>query len=123
MELHFASRERSLLLPSEAERIELREADATLPGALPPSTTFAYLSNLCFSEALNRRMATAVLRLPKLRCLGALRELPSQLDGAEATSEETPVVSPCRLRLMRTMLVRMSWDDTTRLHIFCCKRA
>lgn len=134
-----AARAAGVLSDVEAARVELREGDATRPGTLPANATFAYLSNLCFSDALNTALVAALGRLPRLRCVGSLRQLlehpPESGDEKGAltgTSVSGGVTSPlsaataraarCRLRLKHTVRIRMSWDDTTSLHVYCCAR-
>jgi hypothetical protein len=110
------ARRAGLLTAAEADRVELLEDDATRPGALSDTTTFVFLSNLCFSPDLNIAVADALMGLPQLRCVAALRELP-----AAALSKDLP--SPHdenrKFALLRTLRVRTTWDDHTRLHLYC----
>ena len=142
-----AARAAGVLSDAEAARVELREGDATRPGMLPANATFAYLSNLCFSDALNTALVAALGRLPRLRCVGSLRQLlepppesgdetgalagtavsgevssPSSAATSSATSAATARAARCRLRFIHTVRIRMSWDDTTSLHVHCCAR-
>ena len=91
------------------------------------------------ANALNTALVAALGRLPRLRCVGSLRQLlehpPESGDEKGAltgTSVSGGVTSPlsaataraarCRLRLKHTVRIRMSWDDTTSLHVYCCAR-
>ena len=107
------------LEPQEAERVTLVEDDATRPGALPEDTVWVYLSNLCFADDLNRKVLLALLQAaPRLRCIAALRELVDSRVEGQRTSSACP-----RLALVSTVRVSMSWDDLSRLHIYCCRPA
>ena len=122
-----------VLTAEEASRVQLIHGDALERNTLPPDTTFLYLSNLCFSSALNQQLLHAVTALPKLRCLASLRELAlvdaDHDDGAQlARALVRPSVqarsATCgRLELARTLQVSMTWDDQTSLFIYCCRRA
>mmetsp|Transcript_49670 Transcript_49670/g.98874 ORF Transcript_49670/g.98874 Transcript_49670/m.98874 type:complete len:257 (-) Transcript_49670:302-1072(-) len=121
-----------LLEAHETARIDLRHGDALQPGTLPASTTFAYLSNLCFSMDLNLAIVQVLRTLPRLRCIGSLRELPTAEqplptayggvpsdDKPTRPAELVHVAGRCKLQLSRTLRVPMSWDDQTRLYIYC----
>ena len=108
---------RGLLTAEEGERIVLSEEDATLDGALPAATSLVYLSNLCFGEALSRAITRQLRRLPRLQCVAALREL----DGSDATAHVDDEAS-CRLTWVRSLRVATTWDEHSRLHIYCCRR-
>jgi len=123
---------RGLLEAHETARIDLRHGDALQPGTLPASTTFAYLSNLCFSMDLNLAIVQVLRTLPRLRCIGSLRELPTAEqplptayggvpsdDKPTRPAELVHVAGRCKLQLSRTLRVPMSWDDQTRLYIYC----
>jgi len=139
--------DRGLLSKAEAARAEVRQADALLPDAIPLNTSYAYVSNLCFSDELNRGIVAVLRSLPRLRCVASLAELPQgpvavEDDGAQveaqAHAEEAEAEAEaqaqaeaegsshasatCKLRLVRTLRVPMSWDDQTRLYIQCCLR-
>ena len=103
--------QRGLLESSEAARVQLVHGDATSRAMLPDDTPFVSLSNLCFSGELNRQLLGALRMLPRLKCLASLRELAleSEQEGRE----------PRRLRHVRTLSSSMSWDDDSRLHIYC----
>ena len=129
----------------------MRQADALLPGAIPWNTSYAYVSNLCFSDELNRGIVAVLRSLPRLSCVASLAELPQgpaaiedeeaqveaqgQAGEAEAEAEaeaqaeaqalaegSSHARATCKLRLVRTLRVPMSWDDQTRLYIQCCLR-
>ena len=115
-----------LLLDHEASRVRFALGDATQTGILPADTTLAFLSNLCFSSDLNRRLLQALLRLPKLRCIASLRKLeiePVGVAGAHAPPDYSPDEPPScgRIELVRSLRVSMSWDDRTRLYVYCCR--
>ena len=110
-----------LLLDHEASRVRFALGDATQTGILPADTTLAFLSNLCFSSDLNRRLLRALLRLPKLRCIASFANsrLSPGSGGGACTSDEPP--SCGRIELVRSLRVSMSWDDRTRLYVYCCR--
>ena len=110
-----------LLSEAEAARVTLLHEDATRPGILPETTTYAYLSNLCFSPELNRRFMGILEALPALRCVGTLRRLP-QADGeAHEGRDGGAGGARCQLHFSHALRVRMSWDDRARLYIYCCR--
>ena len=57
-------------------------------------------------------------RLPDLRLVGTLRELPNEVVtlGGDGRDGRNPPVR--QLHLVRTIRVRMSWDDSTRLYLY-----
>ena len=106
----------ALLEPAEAARLELRQGDATAAGVLPADTSLAYLSNLCFGPELSQAIVRRLLELPKLRCIAALREID---DVVPAASSPSP---PCQLEWRRSLRVSTTWDEHSKLHIYCCRR-
>ena len=135
---------RGLLSADEASRVQLRRGDATRDAVLPSGTTFVYMSNLCFSAADNARLRATLQHLPQLRCVAALKELDGgrplppagaagAAGGAAAAAERDGVggdgeqggaaAASCRLDYVRQLRVRMTWDDHSRLHIYCCNEA
>ena len=117
-----AAKRHGLLTPGEAMRVELSEADATVEGALPADTTLVYLSNLCFGAELTRAIARRLVRLPKLRCVGALRELDLDDEAirkdASSDGEDAPA---CQLESVRSLRVGTTWAENSRLHVYCCR--
>ena len=97
---------------SEASRLSLVEGDATIRGVLPQDATLAYFSNLCFGEELTARIVERIIELPKLQCIGALRELLMPADREDVK---------CRLIHQRTIRVSTTWDENARLFIYCCE--
>ena len=97
---------------SEASRLSLIEGDATIRGVLPQDATLAYFSNLCFGEELTARIVERIIELPKLQCIGALRELLMPADREDVK---------CRLVQKRTIRVSTTWDENARLFIYCCE--
>lgn len=123
-----------LLTGAEARRVDLRQGDATAAGAIPHETTHAFLSNLCFSRALNGALLRSLASLPRLRCVASLRELPlppppraapaasGSARSAREPGEGAPAPPPpCELAHAGSRRVRASWDDAVLLHVYCCK--
>jgi hypothetical protein len=127
----------SLLSEDEASRLQLRHGDALAQGAIPANTTLVYISNLCFPPALSGAIAARLLTLPKLQCVAASLELdPSAAEvpvtddksSADAHAPDLPIpeapTAPrpgCRLVLQRTLQVSNTWDEHSRLHVYCVR--
>jgi len=103
---------RGLIGEEEGARLELLHADATQPGVLE-GATHVYMANLCFPEALNRAMTTALAAVASLRCVLTLRDLPLR----EAWPADAKA---CRLTRVTEVSVGMSWADNVGVSYYCC---
>eukprot|EP00929_Paragymnodinium_shiwhaense_P013840 TRINITY_DN121688_c0_g1_i1.p1 TRINITY_DN121688_c0_g1~~TRINITY_DN121688_c0_g1_i1.p1 ORF type:complete len:1054 (+),score=242.67 TRINITY_DN121688_c0_g1_i1:219-3380(+) len=108
-----------LLAPSEANRIQLQEGDAFSPGALPENATHVFCNSLCFDDALNLKLITAMIGLEEnsLHCFVA----PVKYDIEEMAKTAGLDSVPC-LRHKKSVKVEMSWSPAVEVHYYCCDR-
>jgi hypothetical protein len=97
-----------LLTADELSRVSFRLGDALEPAQFASAATHIYASNLCFSESMNQRLASALEQMgPQFECIMVLVQLPPAIDPSAVC-----------LRLLRTAIVQMTWSSA-KVYYYC----